>query len=142
MCHYDWKLDIDDVSDDESTEMWEVRLLAGKKIALDNGPELYGFDAWDEDNLHETACMEGADIIGLYRIKMNGALYVLVQRFLSRQGKKLESTVRSAVFEDGWLYFVTGCGYDILDRDLLGGSGDGLTRAAFDKYVDKVFMAA
>lgn len=139
MCYYDWNRDIDSVSNDESDEMWEVRYLAGKKIALGNGPECYGFEDWDEDTLHETACTEGADIIGFYRIKQHGALHVLLQRFLTRQGKEIEETVRDVVFEDGWMYFVTGCGYDVLDRDLLGGNGDGLTRAAFDKYVAEVF---
>lgn len=47
--------------------------------------------------------------------------------------------MRDVVFDDGWMYYVTGCGYATIDRDLLGGSGGGLTEAAFTKYVEEVF---
>lgn len=148
MSIYAWRRDIESVDDCESDEVYDARRAAGRKIALENGPELYGFESWDDDKLDEIETEEAADIIGFYRIKKDSALHVLLERFLARQGKEIEGTVRDVVFYgDCWndaeyMYFVTGCGYSVFDRDLLGGNGDGLTEAAFDKYVDEVFKAA
>lgn len=43
------------------------------------------------------------------------------------------------VGQDGWLYYVTGIGYDTVDRDLLGGDGSGEAKKRFLNSV-KVVM--
>lgn len=39
------------------------------------------------------------------------------------------------VAQDGWLYYVTGIGYDTIDRDLLGGDGSGVAKRAFENAI-------
>lgn len=39
--------------------------------------------------------------------------------------------IRNGVEYDGYYYFETGCGYNIIDADLLGGDGDGETVKEF-----------
>jgi hypothetical protein len=77
-------------------------------------------------------------------IATDGLLYNALIRWYNRNethnlngySLKVLENVRSAVIEDGYLYYVTGCGYDTIDSDLLGGSADGATRYKFLEWIN------
>lgn len=51
--------------------------------------------------------------------------------------EKIMQTARAAVPGDEGIYFVTGVGYDIYDKDLLGGNGNGHTRTKFIDFLNQ-----
>lgn len=65
---------------------------------------------------------------------MSSELYRLLLEWHGGHDKML-AHVRDAYERDGWLWFVSGCNYAILDKDLLGGTGDGERQRAFDDFV-------
>lgn len=77
-----------------------------------------------------------SNIISVYRIHLDSLLY---KALLDWYGgfANLEDRVRSCVLDGDYIYFITGCGYDIISADLLGGSADGEAKKEFLKFLNE-----
>ena len=53
-------------------------------------------------------------------------------------GDAFADKIRCLYQDSTHYYFFAGCGYDIYDADLLGGSGDGRCQKRFERWVDDV----
>lgn len=73
-------------------------------------------------------------IFNVQRFSDQSLLYEALDAFAGSHDQAL-SKMRSAVEADGSVYFVTGAGYDTVDKDLLGGNGSGEVRKAFEAAV-------
>ena len=129
---YIWVDDIEDayeMLDNESA--YEICDEIARKYLIEE-------EGWDEDaDGFDDAVAEEADYIGLYRIRIGGALYSLLRQWYEQQGKDMTKEVRG-YYEDyygDYMYYVTGCGYDTISADLLGGSADGQARREFEEFV-------
>lgn len=72
----------------------------------------------------------------LWAIPLDSELYSLLVKWYDNDEDVLAHSVRSFFEDDDNMYFVTGCGYDIMSADLLGGNADGIARRDFDGFVD------
>lgn len=106
------------------------------------GEEIKNYDS-EED--YEQAVQEEMDvIICVKRISVDGILYNALLKWFNRNSKsnsngyaiKVLNNVRSAVIDGEYLYYVTGCGYDTIDNDLLNGNGSGHTRHEFLDWIN------
>lgn len=100
----------------------------------------HNYDEEDED-LNEQIQEQLSNIISIYRINVSSLLYrALLEWYGSKE--KMDETIRSAVYyreyDRTYLYYVTGCGYDIISSDLLGGSADGRAVREFLKFINEV----
>ena len=77
-----------------------------------------------------------SNIISVYRIHLDSLLY---KALLDWYGEfaTLEESVRSCTLDGDYIYFVAGCGYDIISADLLGGSADGKAKKDFIEFLNK-----
>ena len=83
------------------------------------------------------------EITSVYRISKDGLLYQALLKWHNRNENqnlnghslKVLENVRSAVLDDDYLYYVTGCGYDTISSDLLGGTSDGQAKYDFLKWI-------
>jgi len=98
------------------------------------------------DNELESAIdREMDEIISVYRISKDGLLYQALLKWhnrnenhnLNEYSLKVLENVRSAVLDDDYLYYVTGCGYDTISADLLGGTADGQAKYDFLKWINE-----
>lgn len=137
---YNWREDILDIVDQDLNPSWApvwdedekdaLFYRAGQASAEENGTDYYGGEI-TEDDIWE----EASSIIGLYAIPIDSTTYELLDAWYARRDQVLSDEVRS-YFDDGrYMYFVTGAQYDIFDQDLLGGNGNGETKAAFEEFV-------
>lgn len=137
---YNWREDILDVADQRNNPSWaptwddEERdalfYRAGQAAAEDNGAEYYG-GAIDEDDIWD----EASNVIGLYAISFESVLYELLLAWHGSRDQRISEAVRDYFEDDQFMYFVTGAQYDVFDQDLLGGNGNGETKAAFEEFV-------
>lgn len=140
---YDIFNEIQDVSkkllDDELESYYHIsRALAEKE--LDDSVENYQ----DEDDYNEAVDSELNNIININRISTEGLLYRALMKFFNKDkthnlnGYQLafHDNVRSVVFDGDYMYWVTGCGYDTISSDLLGGDADGTKRLEFLEWLN------
>ena len=87
------------------------------------------------DNVFITFEDRGCDeATGLNYNKVPPEAASLITEWLESQGKKPEDTIRGYTPEsDGSFVFAFGGGYDVRDKDILGGNGDGTTRPKFEQ---------
>jgi hypothetical protein len=119
MAYYDWRADIEDCTDtvDEDT-LYRI----GERIVEEDG---------EEDDPIEAV----SNVISIWRIDMNSDLYDDLLSWYGNDEENLLRNVRSSVISDGYLYFVTGCGYRIFSADLLGGTADGEAERKFEEFI-------
>lgn len=102
----------------------------------------------DECSEQEYDDMINDEINQLISVKMihkEGLLYHALLKWYNRNedhnlngySLKVLENVRSAVLEGDYLYYVTGCGYDTISSDLLGGSADGEAKYEFLKWINE-----
>lgn len=139
LTNYDWSndiLDADDVFDDETAD--ELRYQAAEIEAED-----------DPDIDVET---EVGNIIHLWAVPTDSMLYAMLLFWYGSEDK-LQKHVRTCFYTNKYLSenagektrlmcFTTGCGYDIMDADLLGGNANGLTKRAFNRFVDSLMLGS
>lgn len=143
MEYTEWREGVLDVADQENNPSWaktwegEERdwafYRAGEVITEENGADYYGGEITQDD-----VWEEASSVIGLWAISFYSSTYEVLDKWYASIGKILSDEVRN-YFEDGeYMYFVSGAQYDIIDADLLGGSGDGTTREAFMQFLQTV----
>ena len=135
---YDWSSDVLDASEVfKDEELYDLYYQAAEK-------ELEGDENADADAVTEAA----SNIIGLYAVRTDSMLYALLLAWYGSE-ENLQEHVRSCFYRNMYMsknatertelmFFVTGCGYDIMDADLLGGNCNGETKRAFNNYVDSL----
>lgn len=128
---YNWRDDVIDIVDNydiPNDTKDDLFYRAAERIVEENGPDCYNDP---EDAVYE----EMANIITLDAIPFDSTLYGLLRDWYDSRGQVLEEEVRN-YFDDGVnMYFVGGMNYDVFDADLLGGNGNGETKAAFEEFV-------
>lgn len=131
---YDWRDDILDVVDgDEFDEMTKDDLFyrAGQRIVEENGEDYY------DDDIEDAIMEEMSSIIGLFAIPLDSRLYEILLEWYGGDEDTLMESVRDSFADGENLYFVTGTGYLLFDKDLLGGTGDGRTTDSFNTFVSE-----
>lgn len=91
----------------------------------------------DESSYHDTVFETLDNIIFIGSISKNGLLYSALVKWYKHKDKDMKQTVRSFVEDNDNIYYVTGCGYDTIDSDLLGGKADGETRKEFLQWINE-----
>lgn len=76
------------------------------------------------------------NIIFIGSISKNSLLYSALVKWYEYKGKNMKKSIRSFVEDNDNIYYVTGCGYDTIDSDLLGGKADGETRKEFLQWIN------
>lgn len=106
---------------------------------LDANKENYENESQYEEAIDE----EMSDIATVNRISQDGILYQALIKWHNRNDEnsyplnlKVLENVRSAVLDGGYLYYVTGYGYDTISSDLLGGNADGKAKEEFLKWIN------
>ncbi len=87
----------------------------------------------DDEEVIEEAL---SNIISVYRIHLDSLLYKALLEWYGGFAN-LEESVRSCTLDGNYIYFVTGCGYDIISADLLGGSADGKAKKEFIEFLNE-----
>lgn len=96
-------------------------------------------DLNEEDEDYDTLVQDritDADIISVWQIKNDSLLMKALIEYFGGFYEALEH-IRSAVLFNGDVYFVTGCGYDFISSDLLGGNSDGKKKQEFLDFINK-----
>ena len=128
--HYNWRHDIDDLTDDEEvmTLGWNREAvdaafyLAADTIAADEGGDVY-------------EAME--NIICLWYVSDGSKLSRYLDAWHELHGRDTWDAVRDYTEYGRGFIFVTGLGYDIMGSDLLGDYyGPGVTTSRFDNFVE------
>lgn len=86
---------------------------------------------------NDTQVVNEQDIIDIQYFNINSSLVGALADHYQCDRSDIAQHVRSGYFDEasGKVYYVTGAGYDTVDRDLLGGDGSGRTRREFeDRY--------
>ena len=121
---YNWRDDIEDLSDSYNEENDQIFYEVAENM-VENG-DYKGYDVYEVMS----------DIIGLWKISKRSRLYKYLLKWYGSE-EKLLANVRDVLDKNDAIYFVTGCGYSLFDKDLLGGNADGTTAKKFDTFVDK-----
>jgi len=118
-------------------ESYHVLLELAEK-ELDINKENYS-----ENEFYDMIDDKISDINVVNRIPQDGILYQALTKWHNRNdvnsyplNLKVLENVRSAVLDGGYLYYVTGCGYDTISSDLLGGNADGETKKEFLNWIN------
>ena len=90
-------------------------------------------DIDNEDAVFET--LESIIFIG--SISKKGLLYDALVQWYKYKDKNMKKSIRSFVEDNDNIYYVTGCGYNTIDADLLGGKGDGMARKEFMQWINE-----
>lgn len=85
----------------------------------------------DEKTIEEAL----TSIISVYRIHLDSLLYQGLLEWY-KGFNNLEENIRACTLDGDYIYFVTGCGYDIISNDLLGGSADGKAKKDFIEFLN------
>ncbi|HEY4623580.1 MAG TPA: hypothetical protein VIH12_06950 [Solibacillus sp.] len=86
---------------------------------------------------NDDAVFETLDnIIFIGSIGKDSLLYGALVQWYEHKGKNMKENVRSFVEDNEKIYYVTGCGYDTIDSDLLGGNANGTTRKEFLQWIN------
>lgn len=96
---------------------------------------------YSEEDWQDMVFDEASYIIRVLRINQDGLLFQALTKWYRGLHENLLSNVRSAYdnySEDGYLYYVTGIGYDTISTDLLGGKTDGDTTRQFLEYINSI----
>lgn len=96
---------------------------------------------YSEDDWQDMVFDEASNIIRVLRINQDGLLFQALTKWYGGRRENLLSNVRSAYdnySEDGYLYYVTGIGYDTISNDLLGGKTDGDTTRQSLEYINSI----
>lgn len=96
---------------------------------------------YSEDDWQDMVFDEASNIIRVLRINQDGLLFQALMKWYGGRRENLLSNVRSAYdnySEDGYLYYVTGIGYDTISNDLLGGTTDRDTAREFLQYINSI----
>ena len=114
--------------DDYSGNYYELlNELARKQLEIDG-------ESYDtEEEYKDAVSQASADIIRICRFDAEGVLYSALHDYYGGYDNMIKS-IRCAVDkfdEDGYIYYVTGTGYDTISADLLNGSADGKERYKF-----------
>lgn len=101
-------------------------------------------DYENESEYEEAVDEEINNMISINRISQDGILYQALIKWHNRNDEnsyplhlKTLENVRSAVLDGGYLYYVTGCGYDTISSDLLGGYADGKAKKEFLNWINE-----
>lgn len=73
----------------------------------------------------------------LWAVPKDTKLYNLLVEWNDGSEDALVESVSYGFEDDENLYFASGCGYDVMSQDLLGGTMDGQAHRDFDKFVDE-----
>lgn len=130
--------DVHQTSSDSFEKYYDV-LYQLAKNEIDTNKEYYD----SESDYHEAICEEIGNLNTVNRISQDGILYQALIKWHNRNdvnsyplNLKVLENVRSAVLYDGYLYYVTGYGYDAISSDLLGGNADGEAKKEFLKWIN------
>lgn len=96
---------------------------------------------YSEEDWQDMVFDETSRIIRVLRINQDGLLFQALTKWYRGLRENLLSNVRSAYDnynEDGYLYYVTGIGYDTISMDLLGGKTDGDATKQFLEYINSI----
>lgn len=130
---YYWKEDIEDIFD----------LMEENNAHGDGDPFYSGSGEFCDSNEHFWEVLANIsdrygenDPIGFYRISKTSWLYDLLEEWYDEKEQDMEEMVRGFYDDGSYIFFVTGCNYDIYSADLLGGSADGEAQREFEKFAD------
>ena len=131
--YFDWKEDIEDL-----IELREYnRENGGDDPTWSESGEYIDTNEYLDGVLTQICDKYDEDPINFFRFSTMSEFYNLLEQWADSRGESMEDIVRG-YWEDGhYVYFVTGSGYDLYDADLLGGTGDGLTRDAFEEFISE-----
>lgn len=102
--------------------------LALKEMGIEN------IDNTDEFEILDTL----ENIIFIGSISKKGLLYdAIVKWYGKRPANHMKEIIRSFVEDNDNIYYVSGCGYDTIDKDLLGGKADGVTKKEFMQWINE-----
>lgn len=96
---------------------------------------------YSEDDWQDMVFDEASNIIRVLRINQDGLLFQALMEWYGGTRENVLSNIRSAYdnyIEDGYLYYVTGIGYDTISNDLLGGTTDGDATKQFLEYINSI----
>lgn len=149
---YDWRDDIKYVSgalrSDNAFEgtSWDIeniidqvsRNIVDDMIAED--PHYYDdIDIDDAVNEQMKDFMPGGSAT-IWCISPDSRLFeLLLEWYDTTDPELMMDSIRQSIFLDEYdeMFFVTGCGYDVMSADLLGGSSDGVASREFDRFVEE-----
>ena len=80
---------------------------------------------------------EMSDTISLWEIKKDSLLYQALIGWYRSQNKDMSKSIRGFVNGTDSIYWISGIGYDINDRDLLDGNGSGNTVEKFIAWINE-----
>ncbi len=103
--------------------------LASKEAQVD------GFDDEEEEEREEAIENALSSIVSVYRVHLDSLLYKALLEWY-KDFANLEENVRSCTLDGDYIYFVAGCGYDIISSDLLGGTADGQAKKEFLNFLN------
>lgn len=110
----------------------DLAYRAAEQIVADNGADYYTHpnDAISEelDELYPGGSMT------LWAIPQDSRLYELLLTWYGTYDEMMRC-VRNAFEDNSYLYFCTGCGYDIMSADLLDGKADGAATRKFESMI-------
>lgn len=90
----------------------------------------------DESSYHDAVFETLENIIFIGSISKKGLLYNAIVKWYEYKDKSMKEEIRSYIEDNNHIYFVTGYGYDTIDKDLLGGSADGMARKEFMQWIN------
>lgn len=91
----------------------------------------------DESSYHDAVFETLKNIIFIGSISKDSLLYSALVKWYKHKDKDMKQTVRSFVEDNENIYYVSGCGYDTIDADLLGGKADGVTKKEFMQWINE-----
>ena len=96
---------------------------------------------YSEEDWYDMVFDEASNIIRVLRINQDGLLFQALMKWYGGRHENVIYNVRSAYdnySEDGYLYYVTGIGYDTISHDLLGGTTAGDATKQFLEYINSI----
>lgn len=95
-------------------------------------------EAGEEDDINElTEAEEEEDAWRVATIRRGSPIAILLEAWYDEHGLSIEDSLRSAVTTENAIYFVVGIGYNVIDRDMLGGDGSGDSVKEFEDMAAK-----
>lgn len=110
----------------------DLAYLAGETIVAENGTDYYA-DPISAATEEANEFYPGGSMT-LWAIPMDSYLYEMLQKWHGGHSNMM-GAVRGAFEQDNMFYFCTGCGYDVMSADLLGGTADGQAAREFDAWI-------
>lgn len=117
-----------------SDTYWDIKMKLAEKEISDEKENYDNEDEW-LDRIDE----EVNSVIRAVRFKGEGLLALALNNYYGGHEAMIDG-IRSCIdnySEDGYIYYVTGIGYDTISADLLNGNSDGKAKYKFIAEINK-----